>query len=120
LIGAASSRSYSKSPNCAAQRPSTSQPRGEFGLDTTSEASQEDEPMTSPQPQPPRPRKQGNAIREITSLADAHLREHAAKLLAQAEASRTVRNLRLEISRKLVDLEAKSLCSSPARNGGPQ
>jgi hypothetical protein len=57
---------------------------------------------------------------EISSLANAHLREHAAELLATAEASRVVQNLRLEISRKLVDLEAKSLCSSPVRNGGPK
>ena len=53
---------------------------------------------------------------EITHLANAHLRKHAAELVAQAEASRVVQNLRLAHEQKLVDLEAKSLCSSPVRN----
>jgi hypothetical protein len=37
---------------------------------------------------------------EITQLADAHLREHAAEPLAQAEASSIVRNLAAESVRK--------------------
>ena len=57
---------------------------------------------------------------EITSLANVHLREHAAELLAQAQASRSVQNLRLMISQKLVDLKAKSLNETPVRNGAQQ
>ena len=57
---------------------------------------------------------------QISSLANAHLREHAAELLAQAQASRSVQNLRSSFRQKLVDLEAKSLCSNPVRNGVPQ
>jgi hypothetical protein len=57
---------------------------------------------------------------EITSLANAHVREHAAELLAQAEASRVVRQLRLEHERRRVDPAAKSLCGNPVQNGGPQ
>jgi hypothetical protein len=119
--------------------------------------------MTSPQPQPPRPRKQGNVIRietefatrlrqmviwearqqarqavirrikaegkakvslmatsEITRLANAYFKAHTAELLAAAEASGAVRNLRLAHEQKLVDLEAKCLCGSPVRNGGQQ
>jgi hypothetical protein len=55
---------------------------------------------------------------EITSLANVHLRAHTAELLAQAEASGIVRNLRLKHERKLVDLEAKSLIENPVQNGG--
>jgi len=57
-------------------------------------------------------------LSEIKRLADAHLRQHAAELLAQAERSGAVQNLRNSIRQKLIDLEAKSLCSSPVRNGG--
>ena len=56
---------------------------------------------------------------EITSLANAHLRAHAAELLAQAEASRTVQNLRFEHERRRIDREAKSLCTTPVRMEGP-
>ena len=55
---------------------------------------------------------------EITRLAMDHLRAHSAELLAAAEASGVVRNLRLKHERKLVDLEAKSLIENPAQNGG--
>jgi hypothetical protein len=55
---------------------------------------------------------------EITSLANVHLREHAAELLAQAEASGVVRNLTNSFRQKLVDLEAKSLIENPVQNGG--
>jgi hypothetical protein len=57
---------------------------------------------------------------EITHLANAHLREHAAELLAQAEASGAVRNLRLEHERRRIDLQQKSLNETPVRNGEPQ
>jgi hypothetical protein len=38
---------------------------------------------------------------EITQLADAHLRAHAAELLAQAEASSIVRNLQHSLNRRI-------------------
>jgi hypothetical protein len=57
---------------------------------------------------------------EITRLAMEHLRAHAAELLAQAEASGAVRNLRLAHEQKLIDLAAKSLCSSPVQKGAQQ
>ena len=57
---------------------------------------------------------------QISSLANAHLRAHAAELLAAAEATGAVQNLRLAHEQKLLDLEAKSLCSSPVQNGGQQ
>jgi hypothetical protein len=60
------------------------------------------------------------AASEITRLANAHLREHTAELLAQAEASGAVQNLRLMISQKLVDLKAKSLNETPVQNGAQQ
>jgi hypothetical protein len=56
----------------------------------------------------------------ITRLAMEHLRAHRDELLAAAEASGTVRMLRLAHEQKLVDLEAKSLCSSPVQNGAQQ
>ena len=59
-------------------------------------------------------------LSEIKRLADAHLRQHAAELLAKAEASGTVRNLRNSIRQKLVDLEAKSLNETYVQNGGPK
>ena len=57
---------------------------------------------------------------EISSLANEYLKAHAAELLAKAEASGTVQKLRQTLNQKLIDLEAKSLCSSPVRNGGQQ
>jgi hypothetical protein len=56
---------------------------------------------------------------EITRLANAHLRAHAAELLAQAEASGVVQNLRFEHERRRIDREAKSLCTTPVRMEGP-
>jgi hypothetical protein len=57
---------------------------------------------------------------EINTLANAHLRANAAELLAKAEASGMVQNLRLAHEQKLVDLAAKSLNGSPVRNGAQQ
>jgi hypothetical protein len=54
---------------------------------------------------------------EITQVADAHLREHAAELLAKAEASRVVHNLRHVTRKKSVDPAAKSACGNPVQNG---
>jgi hypothetical protein len=59
-------------------------------------------------------------VSEINRLADAHLQANAATLLAAAEASGTVRNLRLEHERRAVDRHAKSLIETPVQNGGPQ
>jgi hypothetical protein len=57
---------------------------------------------------------------EITRLANAHLRRNAVELLAAAEASGVVRQLRLAHEQKLVDLDAKSLCRSHVQNGEPK
>jgi hypothetical protein len=57
---------------------------------------------------------------EISSLANEYLKAHAAELLAKAEASGAVQNLRLAHERKLVDLEAKSLNECLVRNGAQQ
>ena len=54
---------------------------------------------------------------EIGRLAKEHLLVHSAELLRAAEASGTVRNLRLEHERRLVDRPAKSVCGSPVQNG---
>ena len=59
-------------------------------------------------------------LSEIKRLADAHLRQHAAELLAKAEASGAVQNLRNSFRQKLVDLEAKSRNEYPVRNGAQQ
>jgi phosphoserine phosphatase len=53
----------------------------------------------------------------ITQLANAHLRRHAAELLAAAEASGAVQNLGITISRRRVDRQAKSLCRNQVQNG---
>jgi hypothetical protein len=59
-------------------------------------------------------------LSEIKRLAEAHLRQHAAELLAKAEASGAVQNLTNSFRQKLVDLEAKSLIETPVQNGGQQ
>jgi hypothetical protein len=56
---------------------------------------------------------------EITRLAEAHLRAHAAELLAAAEASRVVQNLKVAHERRPVDRQEALLCSSPVRNEEP-
>jgi hypothetical protein len=56
----------------------------------------------------------------ITRLANAHLRAHAAELLAQAEASGAVQNLRVAHERRRVDPTAKSLNETPVQNGEPK
>jgi hypothetical protein len=60
------------------------------------------------------------AASTITSLANAHLRAHAAELLAAAEQSGVVRNLRLEHERSAADLKAKSLSECHVQNGEPK
>ena len=57
---------------------------------------------------------------EITRLAMDHLRAHSAELLAAAEASGTVQNLRLEHERRVVDAQRKSLCECHDQNGAQQ
>ena len=54
---------------------------------------------------------------ELNTLANAHLKAHAAELLAQAEASSIVQNLKVAHSRRRTDRQAKLLCGSPVRNG---
>ena len=56
----------------------------------------------------------------ITQLANAHLRRHAAELLAAAEASGAVRNLRVAHERRAVDAQAELLCTSQVQNGEPK
>ena len=60
------------------------------------------------------------AASEITRLANAHLRAHAAELLAKAEASGAVQNLRLAHERRAVDAQAELLCTSQVQNGEPK
>jgi hypothetical protein len=60
------------------------------------------------------------AASEITRLAHAHLRQHAAELLAQAEASGVVQNLRVAHERRRVDAQAELLCTSQVQNGEPK
>jgi hypothetical protein len=55
----------------------------------------------------------------ITQLANAHLRRNAAELLAAAEASGAVQNLRLAHERRAVDAQAVSACGSPVQMEGP-
>jgi hypothetical protein len=57
------------------------------------------------------------AASQISSLANAHLRAHAAELLAAAEASGAVQNLRVAHERRLVDAQAELLCTSQVQNG---
>ena len=56
----------------------------------------------------------------ITRLAQEHLRQHAAELLAQAEASGGVQKLRQTISHASVDAQAELLCRSQVQNGEPK
>jgi hypothetical protein len=57
---------------------------------------------------------------EITRLAEAHLREHAAELLAQAEASGAVQKLRVAHERRAVEAQGKSLNETLVQNGDQQ
>ena len=57
---------------------------------------------------------------QISSLANAHLRAHAAELLAAAEASGAVQNLRLAHERRAVDAQGELLCTSQVQNGEPK
>jgi hypothetical protein len=57
---------------------------------------------------------------EITRLAEAHLREHAAELLAQAEASGAVQKLRVAHARRAVEAQGKSLNETLVQNGDQQ
>ena len=57
---------------------------------------------------------------KITRLTLDYLCRHRVELLAEAEASGVVQHLRLEHERRRIDLEAKSLCSNPVRNGAQQ
>jgi hypothetical protein len=57
---------------------------------------------------------------QISSLANAYLKAHAAELLAQAEASGAVQNLRLAHERRAVDAQAELLCTSQVQNGEPK
>ena len=56
----------------------------------------------------------------ITQLAHAHLRRHAAELLAAAEASGVVQQLSKTFSRASVDPTAKSLNETQVQNGEPK
>jgi hypothetical protein len=53
----------------------------------------------------------------ITRLAQEHLRQHAAELLAQAEASGVVQKLRHSINARRAEPQAFLLCRCHARNG---
>jgi hypothetical protein len=57
---------------------------------------------------------------EITRLANEHLRRNATELLAAAERSGVVQNLRLAHERRAVDAQAELLCTSQVQNGEPK
>ena len=57
---------------------------------------------------------------EINTLANAYLKTHAAELLAQAEASSIVQNLRVAHERRRIHPQAKSLNETQVQNGGPK
>jgi hypothetical protein len=84
--------------------------------------------MTPPESPEPRRRKlkaQGVKVSllgasTITRLAQEHLRRHAAELLAAAEASGAVQNLRVEHERRRVDAQRKSLNETHVQNGEPK
>jgi hypothetical protein len=57
---------------------------------------------------------------EITRLANAHLRAHSVELLAAAEASGAVQNLRVAHERRHVDAQRKSLNETLVQNGEPR
>jgi hypothetical protein len=57
---------------------------------------------------------------EITRLANAHLRTHAAELLGKAEASGAVQNLRVAHRASGLDAQGLSACTPPVQNGEPK
>jgi hypothetical protein len=57
---------------------------------------------------------------QLAPLARAYLLAHRAELLAQAEASPIVQNLKVAHGRRRVDPTANSVCRTHVQNGGPQ